>query len=36
MEDNPIENDTEEHRELKKIMIGKEEDYTTWCLLDYN
>ena len=27
--DNPIENDIEKYRELKKVMIGKGEDYTT-------
>ena len=34
--DNPIESDIEKYRELKKIMIGKGEDYTTGSLLDYN
>ena len=34
--DNPIESDIEKYRELKKVMIGKGEDYTTGCLLDYN
>ena len=34
--DNPIESDIEKHRELKKVMIGKAEDYTTGSLLDYN
>ena len=34
--DNPIESDTEKYRELKKVMIGKGEDYTTVSLLDYN
>ena len=34
--DNPIEKDNEKHRELKKVMIGKGEDYTTGSLLDYN
>ena len=33
---NPIESDTEKYRELKKVMIGKGEDYTTGSLLDYN
>ena len=33
---NPIESDVENYRELKKIMIGKGEDYTTGFLLDYN
>ena len=33
---NPIENDIEKYRELKKVMIGKGEDYTTGSLLDYN
>ena len=32
--DNPIESDIEKYRELKKVMIGKEEDYTTGSLLD--
>ena len=34
--DNPIESDIEKYRELKKLMIGKEEDYITGSLLDYN
>ena len=34
--DNPIENDIEKYRELKKVMIGKGEDYTTGSLLDYD
>ena len=34
--DNPIENDIEKYRELKKVMIGKGKDYTTGSLLDYN
>ena len=34
--DNPIKSDIEKYRELKKVMIGKGEDYTTGCLLDYN
>ena len=34
--DNPIEIDIEKYRELKKVMIGKGEDYTTGFLLDYN
>ena len=33
--DNPIESDIEKYRELKKVMIGKGEDYTTGSLLDY-
>ena len=33
---NPIENDSEKYRELKKVMTGKGEDYTTGSLLDYN
>ena len=32
--DNPIETDIEKYRELKKVMIGKGEDYTTGFLLD--
>ena len=34
--DDPIEIDIEKYRELKKVMIGKGEDYTTGSLLDYN
>ena len=34
--DNPIESDVEKYRELKKVMIGKGEGYTTGSLLDYN
>ena len=34
--DNPIENDIDKYRELKKVMIGKGEDYTTGSLLDFN
>ena len=33
--DNSIESDIEKYRELKKVMIGKGEDYTTGSLLDY-
>ena len=32
---NPIESDIEKYRELKKVMIGKGEYYTTGSLLDY-
>ena len=34
--DNPIESDIEKYRELKKVMIGKREDYTPGSLLDFN
>ena len=34
--DNPIESDIEKYRELKKVVIGKGEDYITGSLLDYN
>ena len=34
--DNPVESDIEKYRELKKVMIGKEEDYTTGSLLDFS
>ena len=34
--DNPIKSDIEKYRELKKVMVGKGEDYTTGSLLDYN
>ena len=34
--DNPIESDIEKYGELKKVIVGKGEDYTTGSLLDYN
>ena len=34
--DNPIESDIGKYRELKKVMIGKGEDYTAGSLLEYN
>ena len=34
--DNPIESDIEKYRELKKVMIGTGEDYTTGSLLDFD
>ena len=34
--DNPIQSDIGKYRELKKVMIGKGEDYTTRYLLDFN
>ena len=34
--DNPVEIDIEKYRELKKVMTGKGEDYTTGSLLDCN
>ena len=34
--DNPIESDIENYRELRKVMTGKGEDYTTGPLLDFN
>ena len=34
--DNPIESVIEKYRELKKVMIGKGEDYTTGSWLDFN
>ena len=34
--DNSIESDIEKYRELKKVMIGNGEDYTTGSLLDFN
>ena len=33
---NPIESDIEKYRELKKVMTGKGEHYTTGSLLDYD
>ena len=34
--DNPVETDIEKYTELKKVMIGKGEDYTTGSSLDFN
>ena len=34
--DNEIESDIEKYKELKKVMIGKEEDYTRGSSLDFN
>ena len=34
--DNPIESDIEKYSELKKVMIGKGQDYTTGSLLDFD
>ena len=34
--DNPIESNIEKYRELKKVMIGKGQDYTTESLFDFN
>ena len=34
--DNPIESDIEKYRELKKVMIGKVEDFTTGSLFHFN
>ena len=34
--DNPIERDIEKYRKLKKVVIGKGEDYTAGSLLNYN
>ena len=34
--DNPIESNIEKYRELKKVMIGKGENYTTGSLLDFD
>ena len=34
--DNPIESDIEKYKELIKVMIAKEEDYTTGSSLDYD
>ena len=34
--DKPIESDIEKYRELKKVVIGKGEDYTTGSLIDFN
>ena len=34
--DNPTESDIKKYRELKKVMIGKGEDFTTGSLFDFN
>ena len=34
--DNPIESDIEKYRELKKVIIGKGDDYATGSLLNFN
>ena len=34
--DNPVESDIEKYRELKKVMTGKGEDYTTGSLFGFN
>ena len=34
--DNPIQSDIEKYGELKKVMVGKGENYTTGSLLDYD
>ena len=34
--DNPVESDIEKYRGLKKVMIGKGEDYTAGSMLDFN
>ena len=34
--DNPVDSDIEKYKELKKVMTGKGEDYTTGSLLDFN
>ena len=34
--DNPIKSDIEKYREIKRVMTGKGEDYTTGSLLDYD
>ena len=34
--DNPIGSDIEKYKELKKVILGKGEDYTTGSFLDYN
>ena len=34
--DNPLEKDVEKYRELKRVITGKGEDYTTGSLLDFD
>ena len=33
--DNPISSEIEKYDELRKVTLGKGDDYTTGCLLDY-
>ena len=33
--DQPIDSDIKRYKEIRKLTIVKVEDYTTWCLLDY-
>ena len=33
--DNPISSQIEKYNELRKVTLGKADDYTTGCLLDY-
>ena len=33
--DNPLSNQTQKYNRLRKVTLGKGDDYTTGCLLDY-
>ena len=33
--DQPIDSDIKRYKEIRKLTTVKVEDYTTWCLLDY-
>ena len=33
--DQPVKNDLKIYDNIRKIVIGQGDDYTTWCLLDY-
>ena len=33
--DQPIDSDIKRYKEIRQLTIVKVEDYTTWCLLDY-
>ena len=34
--DQPINSDVKRYKELRKLVAEQSEDYTVWCLLDYN
>ena len=34
--DQPIYFDIKQYEEIRKLTTGQGEDYTTWCLLDYD
>ena len=34
--DQPIDSDIKRYKEIRKLITGRGENYTTWCLLDYD